>query len=300
MLRRVVREPTTVGAVLSALAVPTTALREGRVFVGRRRATSLGENVPAGEELLVHDAAATVALPEPFVLHDRDGVLMVDKPAGMPTIPDQKGSAHSLLHRAAEFTRRDPSLLHPTSRLDRDVSGVVTFAVDGAAATALRLAREEGAYQRLYVALGAGALAVERARWEWSLAQDRAPRVHKAVAAGQKGALPAASRVAVAATHGAYLALALAPETGRTHQLRVHAAAAGVPLVGDRIYGGPGRITTSTGAVRVPGRIALHCARVDIALPGGHVSASSPIPPELAELAAFLGLDLTEALRCAP
>ncbi|MBL8765466.1 MAG: insulinase family protein, partial [Phycisphaerae bacterium] len=170
----------------------------------------------------------------------------------------------------------------------------------GAAATALRLAREQGAYQRLYVALGVGALAVEHARWEWSLAPDRAPRVHKAVPKGQKSALPAASRVAVAATHGAYLALALAPETGRTHQLRVHAAAAGVPLVGDRIYGGPGRITTSTGAVRVPGRIALHCARVDIGLPGGHVSASSPIPPELAELAAFLGLDLAEALRCAP
>ena len=300
MLRRVVREPTTVGAVLATLSVPTTVLREGRVFVGRRRASSPGEVVPAGEELLVHDGAETVALPAPFVLHDRDGVLMVDKPAGMPTIPDQKGSAHSLLHRAAEVTRRDPSTLHPTSRLDRDVSGVVTFAVDAAAATALRLAREQGSYQRLYLAIGAGTLANERARWEWSLAPDRAPRVHKAVPREQKSALLAASRVVVAATRGAYVALALAPETGRTHQLRVHAAAAGVPLVGDRIYGGPARITTSTGAVRAPGRIALHCARVDIALPGGHVSASSPIPPELAELAAFLGLDLTEALRCAP
>ncbi len=300
MLRRVVRAPTTVGAVLSTLSVPVTALREGRVFVGRRRATSVGEIVPAGEELLVHDATVAVALPSPFVLHDGDGILMVDKPAGMPTIPDQKGSAHSLLHRAAEVTRRDPATLHPTSRLDRDVSGVVTFAVDAAAATALRLAREQGAYRRLYVALGAGVLATPSARWEWSLAPDRAPRVHRAVPCGQKGAVPAASRVVVAATQGANVALALAPETGRTHQLRVHAAAAGVPLVGDRIYGGPGRITTATGAVRVPGRIALHCARVDIALPGGHVSASSPIAPELAELAAFLGLDLTEALRCAP
>ena len=58
--------------------------------------------------------------------------------------------------------------------------------------------------------------------------------------------------------------LALSPRTGRTHQLRVHAAAHGLPLLGDRAYGGASRLTAETGSVRSLDRIALHAAWVEL------------------------------------
>lgn len=305
MQRRVVRAATTVGEVLATLGVPDTALAEGRVFVGPRRATAPTDAVSSGAELVVHDPAPVVVLPAPFVLHEGGGLLVVDKPAGIPTIPDLAGSAHSLLHQAARAVGLDPARLHPTSRLDRDVSGVVTFALDRTAATALATAREEGRYDRLYVALaqaneGVSVVPDASMRWSWALVPDRAPRAFRALREGErgKGAVSATSRARVAASRGRVHALALAPETGRTHQLRVHAATAGLPLIGDKLYGGPVRVVSASGAVRAPGRIALHCARVDIALPSGHVSAASPLPAALVALSTFAGVELEEALRC--
>ncbi len=290
----------TVGEVVASLGEdPRSAIAEGRVFVGRTRARSTSDRVRAGDEIEVHAARASVALPDPFVLHHEDGVLMVDKPAGMPTIPDQAGAAHSLLHAAARLLKLDPTRLHPTSRLDRDVSGVVTFATTDAAREALRESRELGRYDRLYVAIALGVPTFTSECWDAPLVPDRPPRVHRVAPPGATKALSAVSRAIAVRTVGRFTLLALAPVTGRTHQLRVHAAAAGLPLVGDRAYGGPTRLTAPSGAVRAPGRIALHCARVDIGGPQIHRS-SSPIPRDLAELAAFVGLDVEEALACAP
>lgn len=306
MQRRVVAAPSTVGEVLAALGVEGGAIAEGRVFVGPRRAVAATDPVPARTEVVVHDPTPGVPLPAPFVLHEGGGLLVVDKPAGIPTIPDHEGSAHSLQHQAARAVGRDPARLHPTSRLDREVSGVVTFALDKPAAAALLAAREDGRYGRLYVALaeshGADVAPGVVQRWTWALVPDRAPRAFRVLRDGErrKDAIVAASRARVVSSRGRLHALSLAPETGRTHQLRIHAAAAGLPLVGDKIYGGPVRVVSSTGAVRSPGRVALHCARVDIALPSGHVSAVSPLPSSLLELSTFVGVDLEEALRCPP
>ena len=93
--------------------------------------------------------------------------------------------------------------------------------------------------------------------------------------------------------------VAVAPETGRTHQIRVHLSAAGAPLLGDRAYGGISRLTTKTGKVIAVSRVALHCARVAISLPRCIITATSPVPPELAALAASLGLSrFAEASSC--
>ncbi len=283
------------------------AVSEGRVFVGRTRARALDEPVVAMHEVTIHPRRATVPLPEPFVLHRQQGVLVVDKPAGIPTVPDLVGAHGALLDEASRAVSLPASSLHPTSRLDLEVSGVVTFATDARAAAKLASAREAGRYRRLYVAIASGSLEVERARWTWAIARDRDPRRRKAIDGEATDAKPSASRVVLvahstvgSATHSV---LALAPETGRTHQLRVHAARAGLPLLGDALYGGPRRITSDKGSVRTLDRVALHCARVQIDLGDCIVDASSPVPPGMRALATALGFaeDVFEkALQCTP
>ena len=86
--------------------------------------------------------------------------------------------------------------------------------------------------------------------------------------------------------------LSLAPRTGRTHQNRVHAAHAGAPLVGNRAYGGPARITLPSGRVVEPRRIALHAARVAVPDDSGNpFVVSSPISVDLRDLWVLLGGD---------
>lgn len=305
---------TTVAEVLARLGMDApasaAAIADGRVFVGRTRVTRADAAVPAGAEVLVHAPRAEIALPEPFVLHAGEGLLAVDKPAGIPTVPDVTGARGTLIDLAARATGRRREELHPTSRLDRDVSGVVIFATTPAAADALSRAREAGAYRRRYVAIAAGELP-DRARWTWSIDRGRDPRLRRAVDPPQGKASATQARVVARASVGrmAFSLLSVTPETGRTHQIRVHAAAAGAPLVGDRDYGGPARITAPTGKVIAFGRVALHCAWVEVDLPDPKserprhcmIRVVSPVPRELVELAQALGLgSFEEAIACGP
>ncbi len=280
VLRRwVTKAPTTLAQVLASMGERSEVVEQGRVFVGKRRARSMDEPVAAREEVQVHPPRAIPPLPEPFVLHDDQGIVAVDKPAGIPTIPDLEGAQGSLIDLSARHTRRTIDRLHPTSRLDREVSGVVLFADGPEAKDALADARAQGRYVRRYVALCAGAFEGDRARWTWPIER-----------AGRKP-LQAESRARVVARSQEYLLLALAPVTGRTHQLRIHAARAQVPILGDGLYGGSRRLTSARGAVRTLDRIALHCAHVQIGLRNGCIiSVGSPVPPELRELARLTGL----------
>lgn len=251
----------------------------------------------------MHATRDEVQLPEPFVLQQGNGLLVVDKPAGIPTVPDVVGAQGSLLDYAARALQRSRDELHPTSRLDRDVSGVVTFTLDDRATELLATAREEGRYERRYVAIAAGHLP-ETARWTWSIDRARDPRLRRAVNAPAGKSSATRMRVVARSMVGRapFALLALAPETGRTHQLRVHASAAGAPLVGDRDYGGPTPASTATRKVLPFGRIALHCARVEVLGPDHEnciVRVTSPVSPELVELAASLGLGgFEEAITC--
>jgi RluA family pseudouridine synthase len=220
------------------------------------------------------------------ILH-ADEIVAVDKPAGMPTIADQDGAAHALVAAAARALGVDPARLHPTSRLDRGVSGVVVFALTKNAADRLARARAEGAYERRYVAIAARAPAAASGTWDAPIGRARDPRLR---AAHGRDPVAAATRYSVCASAGGAAMLAVAPVTGRTHQIRVHASHAGAPLVGDRDYGGPARMTLPSGRVSEPRRVALHAARVVVPGAGGApLVARAPVPPELVELWSALG-----------
>lgn len=310
-------EGTTVGEVLRHAGDHLVPAREGdavaagRVFVGRRRVNDPKEAVKVGDTIRV-GALAPVTItageargrtPEVSILFTQDDLAFVVKPAGLSTVPDHAG-ARSLVTLASTALGTNVEHLRVTSRLDHDVSGVVVFALSDEAATRLREARSLGRYQRRYVALayagGAPSSKLEE-RGVWTAAIGRAanPRLRAAAAQDdEREAKDAATRFACVARIGLGDAsssgvtvgmLAVDPVTGRTHQIRVHAMNAGAPLVGDRDYGGPGRITLPSGRVIALARVALHAARVVVPGRTGPLEGRAPIPEELLDVWTALG-----------
>jgi len=277
----------TVREVLARAGADTEAVREGRVFLGRTRVRSDDERVAVGDELSVAPRRESAG-EEVTVLAKEGDLIAVAKPAGIPTIPDHGGASHSLVARVAQTLGLEAVRVHPTSRLDRDVSGVVVFALSKAAGERLMQARALGRYERRYLALARQAPAPARGTWDTPIGRGRDPKLR---VVNGRDAVPATTRYAVTAVAPAGVAmLAVSPVTGRTHQIRLHASNAGAPLLGDRAYGGPTRLTLPTGRVIEPGRIALHAARVVVPRPGGEpLVLLAPLPPELASLWSALG-----------
>ncbi len=279
----------TVRDVLARAGADRDAVSDGRVFVGPRRVRRPEEPVREGD--VVHVAVAH-APEEPAVtlLQTAGDFVAADKPAGIPTIPDHGGSAHALITAVARALGVEPASLHATSRLDRDVSGVVVFTRTKDAADRLARARVEGTYQRRYVAVASKAPEPHPGTWDAPIGRASDPRLRMV-----HGRNPVEARtrfeVVARAPRGEAM-LAVGPVTGRTHQIRVHSAHAGAPLLGDRAYGGPSRVTLPTGRVLEPGRIALHAARVVVPGEDGEpVLLASPIPAELESLWSALGGD---------
>ena len=287
----------TVGAIVTRAGEdPSRALAEGRVFVGKRRVTDPKLAVKVGDAVRIGAAAAAPSSPSKVVRRVEGGVAFAVKEAGLPTVPDHAGAAHSLVALVARELGLAPEALVVTSRLDREVSGVVLFATTEAAAERLRAARAAGAYDRRYLALAACAAPMpESGAWEGAIGNGKDPR-HRQVDGVDAKASRTRFRVVARLPHperagGEIALLAVAPETGRTHQIRVHASHAGAPLLGDRDYGGPMRLGAASGAVLALGRIALHAARVVVPGETGELRAEADVPPELRDAWRKLGGD---------
>jgi len=204
------------------------------------------------------------------VLHRDEHLLVLEKPSGIATTGTGEGKVLVDVARALD---RDAPRLHPSSRLDAEVSGIVTFARTPEATQHLLEARRAGQYARGYLGIASGVPEVSEGKWEDAIGIDpRDARKRVVVAGNAPGARTACShyRVLAEIDGGKACALWLEPQTGRTHQLRVHAAHAGVALYGDRPYGGPQRLVLTDGSVVTARRAMLHCCRVTIpALDGG-------------------------------
>jgi 23S rRNA pseudouridine1911/1915/1917 synthase len=289
----------TVGEVLAGAHADAGAVREGRVFVGLRRVRRGDERVEDGD---VVDVAPPVSpTGQARVLLQNEALVAMDKPAGMPTIADHGGAAHALLAQAALALGVSEEELHATSRLDRDVSGVVVFARSKAEARRLAQARVDGDYARRYVAISMNSPVPGAGTWDGPIGRATDPLLR---AVGGRDPVDAKTHYAVRGTARSDPALlALAPVTGRTHQLRVHAAHAGAALIGDTAYGGSKRVVLPGGRVLEPRRIALHAARVVVPdARGGSLVIESGVPEALATLWSSLGGDSSawkEALTCA-
>ena len=227
-----------------------------------------------------------------LVLYEDDDVLAINKPAGLAvqggtkTVRHLDGLLDGLRHGASER----PRLVH---RLDRDTSGVLMLARSRSAAQWLGAALKRGEANKLYWALAVGVPKPPAGRIDLALAKGGAERREQMSAERTVSSHRAKSAVTdylVLDTAGKRLSwLAMWPRTGRTHQLRAHAAAIGHPIVGDGKYGGarahPG------GAIER--KLHLHARELRIPRPGtsADLLVSAPLPDHMARSWAMLGLD---------
>lgn len=265
----------------------------GAVEVDGRRARK-GDRVAPGARVALAGAPPTggALAPEPApdapldLLHVDARVVALAKPAGVPSHPLRTGetgtAANALVARFPECASagrdaREAGLVH---RLDRGTSGVLVAARDAAAWRALRAGLSSGDADKRYLALVAGH--ADAGASDAPLAQ----RGRRAIIArrGERGALPAATTWEPVSC-GAGLTLVRAhATTGRMHQVRAHLAAAGHPLAGDPLYGGPADVCD------LP---FLHAESIDLPHPdGGRLRVAAPLPADRAELLARLGLFL--------
>lgn len=215
----------------------------GAVFLNGRRCRVASRLARSGDRVRIAAAASgrggtEAATNAPLrVVYEDEALIAIDKPAGMPAAPTRTaaaGTAHDQL-RAQLRAAGAESRLWLVHRLDTGTSGVMVFARRGSAASALSRAFQNQAVSKTYVAVVAGVVAGASGHVVLPIA-----------AAGGRAAIAAAGAGKSAQTDWCVRGrasdrtlLELTPRTGRMHQLRVHLAAIGHPIAGDRLYGGP-------------------------------------------------------------
>jgi 23S rRNA pseudouridine1911/1915/1917 synthase len=218
------------------------------------------------------------------VLYEDASLLVISKPAGMPTHPTASLRSGTLVNRLlgmeiALSSRGDsdrPGIVH---RLDAGTSGLMVVAKDDRAHAALAEMFRRHAVDRRYLALVRGRIAHEEITIDAPLGRDRA-RIKVRPGTGKE----ASTEVRVGERLRDATLVEARPRTGRTHQIRVHLAAIGHPVLGDRRYGGGGDDASTLGL----NRPFLHSWRISFQHPitGTQIELEDPLPPDLEEVLA--------------
>jgi 23S rRNA-/tRNA-specific pseudouridylate synthase len=223
---------------------------------------------------------------QPQIVFRDEHLLVIDKPPGLPTTAPRPSDPSLTGWVRSRWSELRP---HPTSRLDAQVSGLVTFALSRLANRRLLEARRAGAYQRVYLGMTLAQPSAPEGEWTWPISLDpRNPMLR--VAGTGRGQREARTRYEVVASIAHATLLRMMPRTGRTHQLRVHAAEAGLPLFGDHAYRGPRRLTLEDGSVVTARRVMLHCVRVSFPWRPGELRVfEAPVRPDMERVWLALG-----------
>ncbi len=276
--------PTSLPAIVEKLAPgDANALREGRVFVDGKRVDQRADRVNPGSRVTWYAPRLCVAQAcdvEFSILDRRDDFLVAAKPALWSSEPDRTGRTTSLREQAARLL--GVRELHVATRLDAGVSGLVLLALSKSAcrhAVKLLTLRQ---MKKEYLAVVIGKVEKDE-RWDSPVDGSRSALtlIHPLA---ESGLAQFASHVQAPAS-----LLRITPITGRRHQIRIHAAGCGRPLLGDRRYGGAMHFVRSDGTVQPLPRLMLHAWRLNIPWEGQYWTTVCPVPSDMREMWAVLG-----------
>lgn len=232
------------------------------------------------------------------ILYEDPSIIVIDKPSGMvvhPAAGNASGTlVNALLHHCKDLAGINgvlrPGIVH---RLDKGTSGVMVVAKDDEAYQQLAKQFKNRTVKKIYWAIAHGRFAEDEGLID--LAIGRHPSERKRMSVRTRKGRTAITRWKVLERLGPLTLLQILPQTGRTHQIRVHLSSMGHPLLGDPLYGRKGR----PGAIRDPvlkesvkrlDRQALHAFRLEFAHPrtGERIEFVSPIPEDMEEVLARL------------
>jgi len=272
-------------------------LRTGQIRVDGKRAKS-GDRVTAGQAIRIPpldatepSAAAMVrrllpadeAMLQSAVLHRDEAVIVLNKPPGLAVQGGTRTGHHidGLLDALRFGHAERPRLVH---RLDKDTSGVLVIARTAVGAAFLTRAFREKTTRKIYWALAVGLPKPMQGRISMALSKrpgpERSGQSGERVRADPDEGKPAITYYRVVDSIGERASwLALLPVTGRTHQLRVHCAAIGTPILGDGKYGGA---ASQLAGVPNSGHLHLHARALSIPHPqGGILRVTAPLSPHM-------------------
>jgi 23S rRNA pseudouridine1911/1915/1917 synthase len=260
---------------------------DGRLLRGRDKVLG-GERVLIEARIEADEQVVAEALPLDFVFKDR-ALLVINKPPGMVVHPGAGNAGQTLQNALLAF---DPKLaVVPRAgivhRLDKDTSGLLVIARTPEVHTALVAAIAEREVERHYIALSTGVMTAGGTVDE-PIGRHRSQRTRMAVRSDGR---PAVTHYRVLKRFRSHTMVRAELETGRTHQIRVHLAHIGYPLVGDPAYGGRRRVPAGAAAELVTAlaafkRQALHAARLKLEHPvtGREVEWEAPLPADMTRL----------------
>jgi 23S rRNA pseudouridine1911/1915/1917 synthase len=286
-------------AILASRALVQRWIDEGRVRIGLRPLKK-NTKVRPGERVLVDvpPPAPPVgplepeAIPVP-IIHQDDEVLVLDKPAGLTVHPgagQRTGTlANALLHatggKLSHLGGDDrPGIVH---RLDKDTSGLIICARTDRAHRFLSLQFHDRKVDKRYVAILDGVPREERGTIDAPIGRSLRDRKKMAVRKDGEGR-HAVTHWQVLERFKGHAFVELRIETGRTHQIRVHMASIGCPVLADATYGRGVKLRDEKDQVLI-GRQALHARSMRIAHPDkGELSFEAPLPPDMVRTLAWL------------
>jgi len=280
----------------------------GLVQVNDRPAQRPARRVRAGDAVTtpatgnVRRRAAAAGLggrPLPLdVLFEDEHLLVIAKPPGLVVHPSGRHRDPTLLHALLHHVRARGEACRPAlvSRLDKDTTGALVVAKAPAVHAALARAASRGAIEKDYLAIVSGRPV--RRRWRIRLPLGRDPLDRRRVVVREDGRESITEVERMAVSRGPRRGLALLRcrlLTGRTHQIRAHLLAAGLPVVGDPVYRAARRAVKDEGleaAIRAFPRQALHACRVAFVHPatGAPVDVTAPLPDDMRSLLSAAGL----------
>lgn len=238
-----------------------------------------------GDEVRGQIPAGDIAPPEAedipiSVRYQDDRVLVISKPAGLVTHPARghySGTlVNALLGLGVDLSRTEstrPGIIH---RLDKDTSGLLIVAKDDDAHVTLLAAMQGRRVERRYLALARGAPPARSGTIEAPIGRHPTRRTRMAVVPDGRAAV---THYEVLDANDRVCFLEVTLETGRTHQIRVHMAHVGAPVLGDRTYGGMGEIARELGLVRP----FLHAWKLAFPSPtdGSRIEVTDQLPDDL-------------------